>query len=359
VVADHHGTGVVQVAQATNTLSRRYTDPYGQARGAAASWTGDRGFLDKTQDATGLVQVGARYYDPGIGRFVSVDPVMDLSDPQQWNAYSYSNNNPLTWSDPSGMIPIGAGHVGYNPKQKNDPRKYDTCTHATSCVKTEYTAGHMPVKVRYNYTENAQYFFSVPRNRTTKIDVDRTWRYHKADREAAKAQAAARKQAAAEQVERARAQERSQNSILGRVRDGLRSAGDWVYENRKVIGNAVMAVAGVAAFGACIVISAGTCAIVGGAMAVASAANNKFIQGKTWAQTGRSFALDAVMIGWGGAVGRGLELSAKAANASRAAAITGPAVTGAQERLVNAAVGLPGAGMAVSTGRDAYSGLGG
>jgi len=111
VVADHHGTGVVQVAQGAKSLSRRYTVPYGQARGQAASWTGDRGFLDKTTDATGLVAVGARYYDPGIGRFISVDPVMDLSDPQQWNAYSYSNNNPLTWSDPSGMLPIGAGAV--------------------------------------------------------------------------------------------------------------------------------------------------------------------------------------------------------------------------------------------------------
>lgn len=66
-------------------------------------------------------------------------------------------------------------------------------------------------------------------------------------------------------------------------------------------------------------------------MAFASAAYNRFIQGKTWAQTGRSFALDAVLVGWGGAVGRGLELSAKAANASRAAATMGPAITRIQE----------------------------
>ncbi len=138
VVADHHGTGVVQVDQASNTLSRRYTGPFGQERGTAASWTGDRGFLDKSMDASGLVAVGARYYDPGIGRFISVDPVMDLTDPQQWNAYSYANNNPLTWSDPSGMIPIGAGHVGYNPRQKNDKRKYDTCTHSTSCERCSH-----------------------------------------------------------------------------------------------------------------------------------------------------------------------------------------------------------------------------
>ncbi|MEU6134757.1 RHS repeat-associated core domain-containing protein [Nocardioides sp. NPDC047086] len=103
IVADHHGTGQVQVAQATNTVHRRYMDPYGGQRGAVPTWTGDHGFLDKPADATGLVQVGARYYDPGLGKFISPDPIMDVTDPQQWAAYSYANSNPVTWSDPSGM----------------------------------------------------------------------------------------------------------------------------------------------------------------------------------------------------------------------------------------------------------------
>ena len=29
---------------------------------------------------------------------------MDLADPQQWNAYAYAYNNPVTWSDPTGRI---------------------------------------------------------------------------------------------------------------------------------------------------------------------------------------------------------------------------------------------------------------
>ncbi|MFI6588592.1 polymorphic toxin-type HINT domain-containing protein, partial [Embleya sp. NPDC050493] len=37
------------------------------------------------------------------GRFISVDPIMDLTDAQQMHGYTYSNNNPLTFSDPSGM----------------------------------------------------------------------------------------------------------------------------------------------------------------------------------------------------------------------------------------------------------------
>ena len=29
---------------------------------------------------------------------------MDLADPQQWHGYAYANNNPTTWSDPTGLI---------------------------------------------------------------------------------------------------------------------------------------------------------------------------------------------------------------------------------------------------------------
>jgi hypothetical protein len=37
--------------------------------------------------ATGLTQVGARYYDEGLGQFIGAEPILVLSDPAQWNAY--------------------------------------------------------------------------------------------------------------------------------------------------------------------------------------------------------------------------------------------------------------------------------
>ena len=123
LVADHHGTAGLSIENTSRVVSRRYTDPYGAPRGTApAVWVGDHGFLDKPVDATGLVQVGARYYDPGLGRFVSVDPVMDLADPQQWHGYAYANNNPITNSDPTGLKPgdYGAEHYSkiYGPGGK-------------------------------------------------------------------------------------------------------------------------------------------------------------------------------------------------------------------------------------------------
>ena len=116
LVADHHGTAGLSIANTTRQVSRRYTDPYGAPRGAApAAWAGDHGFLDKPVDDTGLVAVGARYYDPALGRFISVDPVMDLADPQQWHGYAYANNNPTTWSDPTGLYVNPWYTPGYTP----------------------------------------------------------------------------------------------------------------------------------------------------------------------------------------------------------------------------------------------------
>lgn len=117
LVSDPHGTAQVAVDNADNQLTRRYFDPYGAPLTSGADWDGDHGFLDKPTDGTGLTQVGARYYDPTTGRFISVDPVMDLADPQQWQGYAYANNNPVTYSDPSGlkMSVDDDGQQGFKP----------------------------------------------------------------------------------------------------------------------------------------------------------------------------------------------------------------------------------------------------
>jgi hypothetical protein len=47
--------------------------------------------------------MGARTYNPALGRFMSVDPLFEAFPGQ--SAYSYAFNSPLSWSDPSGMAP--------------------------------------------------------------------------------------------------------------------------------------------------------------------------------------------------------------------------------------------------------------
>lgn len=60
----------------------------------------------KERDAeTGLDYFLARYYSGAQGRFLSVDPGnagASNDDPQSWNGYAYSRNNPLKYTDPDG-----------------------------------------------------------------------------------------------------------------------------------------------------------------------------------------------------------------------------------------------------------------
>ena len=54
-----------------------------------------------------MVYLRARWYDATVGRFTSPDPVAPhLSYPQSINAYVYVLNNPVNYTDPSGLCAI-------------------------------------------------------------------------------------------------------------------------------------------------------------------------------------------------------------------------------------------------------------
>jgi RHS repeat-associated protein len=108
LAADRHGTAQFSVAAAAQQqVAVRRETPFGVDRAGSGTWPAamDKGFVGGTEDGTGLTQLGAREYDPALGRFAAVDPLMDLRDQQQMNGYAYANNNPVTLSDPDGLIP--------------------------------------------------------------------------------------------------------------------------------------------------------------------------------------------------------------------------------------------------------------
>jgi RHS repeat-associated protein len=69
----------------------------------------------------GLDYFEARYFSAAGGRFASVDPVIVSSDrildPQQINLYAYVRNNPLRFTDPSGMELTLSGNTREATKQ--------------------------------------------------------------------------------------------------------------------------------------------------------------------------------------------------------------------------------------------------
>ncbi|MGI5185572.1 polymorphic toxin-type HINT domain-containing protein [Dactylosporangium sp. CA-152071] len=104
LASDAHGTATVAMDSVTGTVQKRRSTPFGEDRGAAVvGWPGDKGFVGGTKDqSTGLTHLGAREYDPKLGRFISVDPLTIPEDPQRLNGYAYGNNSPMTNADPSG-----------------------------------------------------------------------------------------------------------------------------------------------------------------------------------------------------------------------------------------------------------------
>ena len=63
-------------------------------------------FTSKERDVeTGLDYFGARYFSGAQGRFTGPDPLnagAHPEDPQSWNGYAYTLNNPLRYVDPDG-----------------------------------------------------------------------------------------------------------------------------------------------------------------------------------------------------------------------------------------------------------------
>ena len=117
LMADPQGTASVSVGGLTAEVSRRYMDPFGNPRGTTSpNWNPKtHGFVNGVEDASiGLTHLGAREYDSKLGRFISVDPLIDMNDPITLNGYRYGNNNPATFSDPDGLMeredrPSGGG----------------------------------------------------------------------------------------------------------------------------------------------------------------------------------------------------------------------------------------------------------
>ncbi|MGW2354958.1 polymorphic toxin-type HINT domain-containing protein [Actinacidiphila glaucinigra] len=135
LAADHHGTSSIAVDAGTQAITKRYTTPFGAPRtGGTGTWPDDKAFLGDTADtSTGLTHIGAREYDPTIGRFLSIDPVLETDKAQTLNGYTYSANNPVTFSDPTGMVlDDGSGGHGGTFYQGTS---WGKCPKGSSCAK--------------------------------------------------------------------------------------------------------------------------------------------------------------------------------------------------------------------------------
>ncbi|WP_202841027.1 RHS repeat domain-containing protein [Luteimonas saliphila] len=114
---DALGSPVAITNQSRSVLERTDYEPYGSPTNRA--WRDGPGYTGHVEDAaTQLSYMQQRYYDPMLGRMLSVDPVTAYSsdDMRHFNLYAYAYNNPQKFTDPDGRCPqclwgapIGAG----------------------------------------------------------------------------------------------------------------------------------------------------------------------------------------------------------------------------------------------------------
>lgn len=98
---DYYAFGVTPTKAYQEQIN--WGDPHIDAMRFAGHQREFMGFIN-TENTDYLDYMHARYYDPNLGRFLSVDPGRDwnLQKPQSWNSYAYVRNDPVNSIDPDG-----------------------------------------------------------------------------------------------------------------------------------------------------------------------------------------------------------------------------------------------------------------
>ena len=101
------GSPMASTNQAGQVVWRETYRPYGdRQRLEPASSANEIWFTSRKEDPrTELIYMGARYYDPRIGRFLQPDAVGFVeTNIHSFNRYAYASNNPYRYRDPDGRI---------------------------------------------------------------------------------------------------------------------------------------------------------------------------------------------------------------------------------------------------------------
>ncbi|HRI11720.1 MAG TPA: RHS repeat-associated core domain-containing protein [Verrucomicrobiota bacterium] len=105
-LTDHLGSTSLVTDRAGVEVQHFENEAFGKQSGqtSTTNYQFSNRYTGQTYDAeSNLYYYGARYYDAEIGRFIQADTIVpDPGDGQSLNRYSYVNNNPYKYTDPTG-----------------------------------------------------------------------------------------------------------------------------------------------------------------------------------------------------------------------------------------------------------------
>ncbi|HLK97980.1 MAG TPA: RHS repeat-associated core domain-containing protein, partial [Hymenobacter sp.] len=92
------------LTDASGAVVQRYDyTPYGETTQTASGFSNPYQYTGRERDGNGLYYYRARYYNPGMGRFIAEDPI-GLAGGLNW--YAYVGGNPISYTDPLGLFEI-------------------------------------------------------------------------------------------------------------------------------------------------------------------------------------------------------------------------------------------------------------
>jgi len=90
-------------------------------------------------EESGLDYFEARYYGSKLGRFTSLDPLLESGRairPQSWNRYAYVLNNPMRFTDPDGLIENDP--IENDPTEEPEGQEQQQNQNKTDCPQEGY-----------------------------------------------------------------------------------------------------------------------------------------------------------------------------------------------------------------------------
>jgi len=122
VINDQFGNGVASVTGSTATWFSTRVGAYGPLPGTQAATLTDitqlaasTAWRGRRIDPTGFYDLGARYYEPTSGRFLSADPFGQAASP---SLYDFAGGDPVNSFDPTGRCPDKNSNQGNTSGQQ-------------------------------------------------------------------------------------------------------------------------------------------------------------------------------------------------------------------------------------------------